>query len=218
MNTFINDFVERAKTPVGIVEIVVIVVINLCVLAILTSILINFVEAQQQKTQTKREQKSIVATGTMMLFFLFFYWLIRLKIGAIEITYLPVRLLLALTGLGLVVVGCYVNIRGRLFLGKNWANHIKIYENQTLVTADVYGLVRHPLYASLIWMFYGASLIYLNYAALAANSFIFVPFMVYRAKQEEKLLEQQFAAYQKYKQEVGMFFPKLGRKLKNEQR
>jgi protein-S-isoprenylcysteine O-methyltransferase Ste14 len=34
----------------------------------------------------------------------------------------------------------------------------------------------------------------------------------YRARQEERLLEQQFEAYRQYQQTVGMFFPKLQRR------
>ena len=83
-----------------------------------------------------------------------------------------------------------------------------------MVNVDVFCLVRHPLYASLMMMFYGATLVYFNYAAFLANTFIFIPFMYYRAKQEEELLENQFDDYANYKKETGMFFPKdLNRKV-----
>jgi protein-S-isoprenylcysteine O-methyltransferase Ste14 len=108
----------------------------------------------------------------------------------------------------IIIVGCIINILGRFRLGGNWANQVKIYKDQTLVTKAVYGIVRHPLYASLIWMFYGASLVYLNYAAFLANSLLFIPFMYYRAKQEETLLAKEFKGYNKYRENVGMFFPK----------
>lgn len=58
-------------------------------------------------------------------------------------------------------------------------------------------------------MFYASSLIYLNYLVFFANSFIFIPFMYYRAKQEEKLLSNKFKEYKNYQKEVGMFFPKI---------
>ena len=106
----------------------------------------------------------------------------------------------------LIVLGCGVNIAGRLNLGRNWANQVTIYEDQRLVTGVVYRLVRHPLYASLIWMFYGASLVYANVAAALANTLVFVPFMIYRARQEEKLLLKEFKDYAAYRARVGMFF------------
>jgi protein-S-isoprenylcysteine O-methyltransferase Ste14 len=77
------------------------------------------------------------------------------------------------------------------------------------VQKGAYRIVRHPLYASLIWVFYGASIVYLNYYAFLLNTFVFIPFMYYRAKQEEELLEKEFSDYNKYTLNVGMFFPKL---------
>jgi len=182
--------------------------VGLCVAALFTSILINFIESKQNRKVTK-EKKSIVETGTMTLFFFFFYILIRLRLGVIKMDYLPLRTLFMFFGLFLVIFGCIINIKGRFNLGKNWANHIKIYESQTLVQEGVYKIVRHPLYASIIWMFYGASLIYLNISALLANTLIFIPFMFYRAKQEEILLTNRFEEYKNYQMKVGMFFPKL---------
>ena len=109
----------------------------------------------------------------------------------------------------LVILGAITNILGRLRLGKNWANQATLYEEQTLVTGGIYGIVRHPLYASLIWIFFGAGLIYESAAAIIANACIFLPAMYYRAGLEEKLLEERFAEYALYRKRVGTFFPKL---------
>ncbi|MGK0469242.1 MAG: protein-S-isoprenylcysteine O-methyltransferase Ste14, partial [Clostridium sp.] len=40
-------------------------------------------------------------------------------------------------------------------------------------------------------------------------TFIFIPFMYYRAKQEETLLIQTFSEYNDYIKRTGMFFPKI---------
>jgi len=59
--------------------------------------------------------------------------------------------------------------------------------------SGIFGVVRHPLYASLIWMFCGAAIAYHNLAALGAALLIFLPAMVYRAKLEEAMLEALFS-------------------------
>lgn len=207
MADIIEIIYKLKNSPLGIFEIVSLSIIILCVLAIFTSVLINFIEAKKDKP--KKEKKSIVETGTMFVFFIIFYLIIRLRIGALDISNLNIRMPLAILGLIIIIIGAYVNIKGRLSLGKNWANQIKIYKEHKLVINSVYGVVRHPLYASLIWMFYAASLIYFNYLAFLANTFIFIPFMYYRAKQEEAMLKVQFKNYCDYAREVGMFFPKL---------
>jgi len=98
---------------------------------------------------------------------------------------------------------------GRKYLGKNWGNNVVIYKNHTLVTNGVYKFVRHPLYASIIWMIYSVGVLYNNYLVIILNTIIFIPFMTYRAKQEEKELEKMFDEYKNYRKKVGMFFPKI---------
>jgi protein-S-isoprenylcysteine O-methyltransferase Ste14 len=117
--------------------------------------------------------------------------------------------LLVLLGTGLVIIGCCVNIMGRFVLKHNWANQVTLYHDHTLITKGVYSSVRHPLYASLIWMLTGGSLIYTNYFTLLSVLFIFIPMMYYRARQEESLLSSALPGYLNYKQNVGMFFPNI---------
>jgi len=183
-------------------------VVVLCTAAVLAAVAWNFLRARFSG-QVAEQQRSPVATGTMLLFTFGVYWLLSRHIGDLPRPGLAVDIPLVSLGLVLMVMGCAVNLLGRLRLGRNWANQVTVYEDQTLVTGGVFGVVRHPLYASLIWMFYGAGLIYLNYAALLATTFVFVPAMYYRAKQEETLLAAQFTEYEAYRRKVGMFFPKI---------
>ncbi len=183
-------------------------IIAVCFLVIILSVIADFLEFDK-KEKTKNKKRSIVTTGTMFLFFVFFYILLRFGIGVVRIDNFYLRLALALAGIVIIIIGTFFNIWGRINLGGNWANQIKIYQNHTLVIKGVYKIVRHPLYASLIWIFFGASLAYLNYFGFLANALIFFPFMHYRAKQEEKLLEKEFAEYNNYKLKTGMFFPKI---------
>jgi protein-S-isoprenylcysteine O-methyltransferase Ste14 len=117
------------------------------------------------------------------------------------------RTALILVGLVLLALGTTVNVVGRAELGRNWANQATIYEDQTLVVDGLYGVVRHPLYASLLWMLTGVSLVYLNYAALAATMLVFLPMVSARARLEEDMLTKRFPEYDNYRQRVGRFLP-----------
>lgn len=141
------------------------------------------------------------------IFFLIYIFL-KFQITTLE----SINIIFVLIGLIIMVFGAFFNIWGRYYLGNNWANQIKIYKNHRLIQEGPYKIVRHPLYASLIWMFYASALIYANVAVVVLTSVIFIPFMYYRAKQEEKLLSEQFVVYKKYQKKVGMFFPKIIRK------
>ncbi|MBN3041180.1 MAG: isoprenylcysteine carboxylmethyltransferase family protein [Candidatus Omnitrophica bacterium] len=206
-----SRFSSLLQSPYGTLELSIIFIIVLCACAVFTSILINFIESRQ-RPKASRERKSIVTTATMTVFFIGFYLVIRLGIGGIVISNIALRVAFALSGTFMVIAGTIINIRGRLMLGVNWADQVKIYDDQTLVSKDIYSLVRHPLYSSLMLIFYGGSLIYLNWLAFLANSLIFIPFMYYRAKQEESLLIERFSQYRDYQKKVGMFFPRLTRR------
>lgn len=188
-------------------EIIISLIVSFCVMAVFISIISNFLKSNKEETVYKK--KSIVETGTMTLFFIAYYLVLVLKIGNIYIENITIKYTLIVLGLILLILGCIVNIIGRRYLGDNWANHIKIYESHTLVTKGVYKIVRHPLYASIIWMFYAGSLIYRNIMCFVLNTFVFIPFMYYRAKQEETLLMKRFNEYNNYKKVTGMFFPKI---------
>lgn len=204
----ILDQLKRSLSgPLGWLDLAVVVVIGLCVLAVFTAVLIDFAE-YHGRPRAKTVRRSIVDTASMTAFFIGLYALIRLRIMELHIPWPAARITMVVAGLVVIVLGCWVNIAGRLRLGRNWANQVTIYDDQKLVTAGVYGFVRHPLYASLVWMFYGACLVYANLSAVLATTLVFVPFMYYRAGQEEALLEKEFPGYPAYRSRVGMFFPK----------
>jgi len=178
------------------------------VLGLFVSILIDFTLFTRDD-HIKKEKKSIVETGTMTLFLFFFYLILKTKIGIVPVYDNNLKYIVIIIGTIAIVSGCIMNIVGRFNLGSNWANHIKIYDKHTLVQNGMYKVLRHPLYSSIMIMFYGACLVYRNILCLLAVTIIFMPFMYYRAKQEETLLIQAFSEYNDYIKRTGMFFPKM---------
>lgn len=178
------------------------------VLLVITSIAADFFLFHKNK-KVKGEKKSIVETGTMFLFFFLFYIIIIKQIGTITIENIIIKNTLIILGTSFIVFGSLGNIAGRFNLGKNWGNQIKIYDEHKLVKSGMYKVVRHPLYATIILMFIGSCIVYQNIAAFLSVTIIFIPFMIYRIKQEEVLLTKYFPEYKEYQDETGMLFPKL---------
>lgn len=199
MNIFINNL------PILNLPFLINLVVGLCILSIFLAVALNFLNDSEQKRKLSKQEKSIVETGTMTGFFVLVYVLLRFRIGSFEASHWG----LVLAGLTVMIFGTFFNIWGRKYLGKNWANQIKVYKTHKLVQTGPYKIVRHPLYASLIWMFCSAGVIYANWLIILVTIFIFIPFMYYRAKQEENLLSKTFPEYQIYKKITGMFFPKI---------
>lgn len=184
--------------------------IGLCVTAVLMAVAANFVLARAAGGVAQR-RRSPVATASMLAFAWGYYMIVHHKVGVLPLNEMRTLIPLTVAGCALVACGAAVNILGRLHLGSNWADQVTLYDAQGLVTTGVFGLVRHPLYASLIWIFVGVAMAYHNVAALAAALCVFVPAMAVRARQEEALLSSAFPGYAAYQRTVGMLWPRLGR-------
>lgn len=193
---------------VTIIERIVSTILALCFFAIVTSIVINFVESNNGKSNFK-EKKNVVDTFSMSAFFLIYYLIISFGIGRIELIKGTIFDITSILSAIVVIICTIINIKGRLSLGNNWADQIRIYKDHKFISAGIYKYIRHPLYASLIWIFYFLAVIFQNPIALILNSLVFLPFMYYRAKSEEKELISKFPEYLKYMKKVGMFFPNL---------
>ena len=78
---------------------------------------------------------------------------------------------------------------------------IKVEKNQKVVSTGLYGIVRHPMYASTILMFSMIPLILGSWISF----FIFLSYpaiIVIRIKNEEKVLTEQLVGYEDYKKTV----------------
>jgi len=179
-------------------------IITLSVFAVFAAITADFIN-YDKKTDVKKSRRSFVATGSMFGFYAVYYIVLRLGLGSLNLLNTPA----IIAGTAAIAAGAAMNISGRLSLKGNWANHIKIYGDHKLVNRGVYKFIRHPLYASIMLMLSGGSLAYRNWLSAALTAFVFIPFMYYRARQEEALLIAELPGYGEYMRITGMFFPKL---------
>jgi len=179
----------------------------LCSSALIVSVIADFL-LYQENDNTKKVKKSKVATWNMSLLFFVIYLLIISNTWKL---YIPdnYKIIIITIWIILTIIWTIFNIIWRFYLSNNWANHIKIYDNHSLVTSWPYKIVRHPLYASLIWFWLWVWLVYSNILVIVLISFVFIPMMYYRARQEEILLSERFKEYTDYKKKVWMFFPKI---------
>ena len=178
----------------------------LCVGSALAAVAVNHVLGRPQ-ADVRRRIRTPVATLSMLAFLAAISAVVWLRIGAIILPE-PTRRGAMMLGLVIMLGGAVLNLAGRVNLGRNWADQVTEYGDQSLVRHGAYALVRHPLYASLTWMFVGAALVYRNLLVLGATLLVFLPAMVVRARQEERLLGKRFPEYDEYRRRVGMLFPR----------
>ncbi len=78
---------------------------------------------------------------------------------------------------------------------------IEVQENQKVIDTGLYGIIRHPMYATTI-------LLFLSMPLVLGSIISFVIFLVYpfiiakRIKNEEELLEKELKGYSEYKKKV----------------
>jgi protein-S-isoprenylcysteine O-methyltransferase Ste14 len=195
-----------SQSPLAIAVNVIVVI---ALLLVAGAIVLDFKNYYRQSRRVVLSDRSMVETGSMTAFFVVYYLVLRFHVLEVPVRG-PTRTVMIVVGLILLATGVAFNIYGRVSLKSGWANQIVIYEDHRLITSGPYSVVRHPLYASLIWMFCGGSLIYSNLLSLVITLGVFVPMMYVRAKGEDSLLRENFQTeFENYRLSTGMFFPKV---------
>ena len=78
---------------------------------------------------------------------------------------------------------------------------VEVQEGQKVISSGLYGIVRHPMYFSVVLLFWAMPLVLGSVPALL----VMLPFpalLVRRIKDEEAILEEGLPGYREYEQKV----------------
>jgi protein-S-isoprenylcysteine O-methyltransferase Ste14 len=78
---------------------------------------------------------------------------------------------------------------------------VEVNENQKVVDSGLYGIVRHPMYTSTIFLFLSMPLV-LDSIFSFAIMLIYPIVIIFRITNEEKVLENELEGYKEYKEKV----------------
>ncbi len=95
----------------------------------------------------------------------------------------------------------YVMYFGVLRENEYLSRTIEVDENQKVIDKGLYGIVRHPMYTSTIFMFLSMPLI-LGCVYSFVILLIYPILIAFRIRNEEKVLEQELDGYREYKKKV----------------
>jgi len=113
-------------------------------------------------------------------------------------------------GVLLLAGAVFVFWRAHADLGLNWSPTLEIREKHELITRGIYGVIRHPMYASQWLWVIAQPLLLQNWIAGWLDLLVFVLFYFLRVRAEEQLMLEQFGdEYRAYIQKVGGVLPKL---------
>ena len=115
-------------------------------------------------------------------------------------------------GMATLLIAGLLALWGLLSIGRNMASAAEVRPDTELVTSGAFGLVRHPLYLSILLLWAGGALALLSWV-LALGFAILVPAFYARARTEEQLLAHHFGdAYTSYASRVPMLLPRVRRR------
>lgn len=113
-------------------------------------------------------------------------------------THFPGWATIASCVLFLIAYGIYGEVmRENAYLSRT----VEIQENQQVIQEGLYGVVRHPMYFSVVLLFWAMPLVLNSLPAFA----VMLPFpllLVKRIRNEEKVLEEGLAGYREYEEKV----------------
>ena len=113
-------------------------------------------------------------------------------------------------GVLLVAGAVFIFWRAHADLGLNWSPTLEIREKHELITRGIYGVMRHPMYASQWLVAIAQPLLLQNWIAGFLNLLVFIPFYFLRVKAEEQMMLDSFGAqYQEYMKTTGAVLPKM---------
>ena len=113
-------------------------------------------------------------------------------------------------GVLLIAGAIYVFWRAHADLGLNWSPTLEIREKHELIRKGIYGVIRHPMYASQWLLAIAQPLRLQNWIAGFLNLLVFIPFYLLRVKAEEQMMLDSFGTqYQEYMKTTGGVLPKM---------
>ena len=110
-------------------------------------------------------------------------------------------------GLAGIAIGAWLGLAGVRALRTNRTPFPRPLADSTLVQTGIYARVRHPVYASLIWLGHGWSIAHWSgwalLLAVAQHGFLLA-----KARREERWLVEKFPEYAAYASRVNRFLPR----------
>lgn len=145
--------------------------------------------------EEQKEQKDVVKLSGLMFLAAFLLAGLNFRFGWIV---LPEWISWTAAAVFLLAYGLYAEVmRENAYLSRT----IEIQEEQKVIDTGLYGIVRHPMYMSTLFLFLAMPLV-LGSLISFLIMLLYVPIIVKRIRNEEQILEEGLEGYAGYKQKV----------------
>lgn len=145
--------------------------------------------------ESEDEQKTVILVSGIMFLLAFILAGLNFRFGWFK---LPTIVIIIASIVFLLAYIMYAEVlRENEYLSRT----VEVSENQKVVDSGLYGIVRHPMYTSTIFLF-------LSMPLVLDSIFSFIVMLVYpiiiifRIRNEEKVLENELVGYKEYKEKI----------------
>jgi len=130
--------------------------------------------------------------------------LIALRVGEIEVGWLPVRVV----GLAVGLAGAALLVWASVLLGRLLIHEAAVREDHALIESGPYRFVRHPVYAGYLGLLLGSGVASLNVCLWLLWPVSLLGILI-QADSEEQLLATRFGRdYERYVRRIGRLVPR----------
>ena len=155
----------------------------------------ELLEKRLNAKEKEREQKEVVLSSAVMFIAAFAVAGFNYRFGWLP---LPRWTVIAASVLFLLAYALYAEVlRENAYLSRT----IEVQEGQKVIDTGLYGLVRHPMYSATVLLFLAMPLI-LGSIFSFLIMLIYIPLIVKRIRNEEKVLEKGLEGYRDYENKV----------------
>ena len=143
----------------------------------------------------EEEQKLVLLLSGIMFLLAFILAGLNFRFGWFK---LPAIAIIMASIIFLIAYAMYAEVlRENEYLSRT----VEVSENQKVVDTGLYGLVRHPMYTSTIFLFLSMPLV-LDSILSFIVMLIYPTIIIFRIRNEEKVLEKDLDGYKEYKEKV----------------
>lgn len=155
----------------------------------------GLLEKRLNAKEEEKEQKTVIALSGIMFLAAFIAAGLNHRFGWLE---MPGWMVVSGVVLFLLAYAMYAEVlRENTYLSRT----IEVQENQKVVDTGLYGIVRHPMYSSTLILFLSMGLV-LSSPISFAILLMYIPIIVKRILNEEKVLAEGLEGYSDYMKKV----------------
>ncbi len=155
----------------------------------------ELLERRLNAKEEENEQKTVLLASALMFALAFIIAGLNFRFGWFKLSSIVVVIASVIF---LVSYAMYAEVlRENMYLSRT----VEVNENQNVVDSGLYGVVRHPMYTSTIFLFLSMPLVLDSFFSFIIM-LIYPIIIIFRIKNEEKLLERELDGYSEYKKKV----------------